>query len=110
MLQGGLDLWGTSRKLVPECPSVPGGLVSCRIQNFWLVALRQQDFGQWLLLEVVAFVLKPSLGPCCGPLGNLSMLLGAFLPHTTRGVSSFEAPKDPTLPPELFLLLDFVLH
>ena len=48
-LQGGLDLWGTSRMLVPKCPSVPGDLVSCRVQNFQLVALREQDLGQWLL-------------------------------------------------------------
>lgn len=78
------------------------------VQNFRSVAQREQDFSQWLLLEVVAFVLKPSLGPCCGPLGNLRItprrfptshctrcffLLGSEGPHPIP--QTLPSPRDP---------------
>lgn len=90
--------------------------VSCRAQNFQSVALREQDFGQWLLLEVVAFVLKPRLGLCCGPLSNLSIPLPHFTSHCMRCFfllgSEGPYPTPQTLPPFRFCpsLRDLVMQ
>lgn len=74
---GGLDLWEP-----PGCWFLSAYLYQealfPAVQNFRSVAQRSTGASsQWLLLEVVAFVLKPSLGPCCGPRRALQSLLGA---------------------------------
>lgn len=90
--------------------------VSCRVQNFQSVALREQDFGQCLLLEVVAFVLKPSPGLCCGPLSNLSIPLRRFTSHCMSCFfllgSEGPYPTPQTLPPFRFCpsLRDLVMQ